>query len=49
MVTAGGDDPERIAIYLAMVGADFEVLDPVEVADAVGKVADRLRRASVRT
>ncbi len=49
MVTVGGDDPERIAIYLAMTGADFEVLDPVEVADAVGKVADRLHRASVRT
>jgi predicted DNA-binding transcriptional regulator YafY len=45
VVTAGGDDAERIAIYLAMVGVDFEVLDPPEVADAVAVVADRLRRA----
>jgi hypothetical protein len=46
VVTAGGDDPERIALYLAMVGADFEVLDPPEVAHAVGVVAERLRRAA---
>lgn len=49
LVTAGGDDAERIAIYLAMVGADFKVLEPAEVADAVGRVAERLRRASIRT
>jgi len=46
VVTAGGDDAERIAVYLAMVGVDFEILDPPEVADAVGIVADRLRRAA---
>jgi predicted DNA-binding transcriptional regulator YafY len=46
VVTAGGDDAERIALYLAMVGADFEVLDPPEVADAVSVVAERLRRAA---
>ncbi len=45
VVTAGGDDTERIAVYLAMVGIDFEVLEPAEVADAVGAVARRLRRA----
>jgi predicted DNA-binding transcriptional regulator YafY len=46
VVTAGGDDAERIAIYLAMVGIDFEVLDPPEVTEAVGAVAERLRRAA---
>ncbi len=46
VMTAGGDDAERIVLYLAMVGADFEVLEPAEVADAVGRVAERLRRAS---
>jgi predicted DNA-binding transcriptional regulator YafY len=46
VMTAGGDNAEQIAIYLAMVGVDFEVLDPPEVADAVGVVAERLRRAA---
>ncbi|HEY7052631.1 MAG TPA: hypothetical protein VH496_10950 [Mycobacterium sp.] len=48
MVTAGGDDAERVALYLAIVGVDFEVLDPPEVASAAGTVADRLHRAAIR-
>ena len=35
IVTAGADDPERMALYLAMVGSDFEILEPPEVARAV--------------
>jgi predicted DNA-binding transcriptional regulator YafY len=49
IVTAGADDPERIPLYLAMVGADFEVLEPPEVADATRALAQRLSRATVRT
>ena len=45
VVTAGADDPERMVIYFAMVGYEFEVLEPPEVVRAVGSVADRLRRA----
>lgn len=45
IVTAGGDDPERIALYLAMPGYRFEVLEPPEVIAAAGVVADRLRAA----
>jgi predicted DNA-binding transcriptional regulator YafY len=45
IVTTGADDPERLALYLAMVGRDFEVLEPAAVADAARVVADRLRRA----
>ncbi len=45
IVTAGGDDPERIALYLAMPGYRFEVLEPPEVVAAAGVVADRLRAA----
>ena len=48
MLTTGGDDPERMARYLAMVGCDFEVLEPPEVARAVGSVAERLQRALSR-
>ena len=50
VVTAGADDPTRMALYFAMPGCDFEVLDPPEVVDAARAVADRLRRAGgVRT
>ncbi len=48
IVTAGADDPERMVFYFATVGADFEVLEPPEVADAVESVAERLRRAAIR-
>jgi predicted DNA-binding transcriptional regulator YafY len=48
IVTAGADDPSRIALYLAMVGAEFEVLEPPEVADATRALARRLRRATVK-
>jgi predicted DNA-binding transcriptional regulator YafY len=46
IVTAGADDPERMVYYFATVGADFEVLEPPEVASAVQSVAARLRRAA---
>ncbi|MUL66659.1 transcriptional regulator [Mycobacterium sp. CBMA 234] len=45
IVTAGGDDPERIVLHLAMPGFRFEVLEPPEVVAAAGAVADRLRAA----
>jgi predicted DNA-binding transcriptional regulator YafY len=48
IVTAGADDPERMAVYFAMVGIDFEVLEPPELVAAAAVVADRLRRATVR-
>src|SRR4029079_5087356 len=46
IVTAGADDPDRMVLYFATVGADFEVLESPEVVAAVGTVADRLRRAA---
>ncbi|HEX7427389.1 MAG TPA: WYL domain-containing protein, partial [Mycobacterium sp.] len=48
VVTAGADDPERMVFYFATVGADFEVLEPPEVARAVEAAAGRLRRAAIR-
>ncbi|HEX9834872.1 MAG TPA: YafY family protein [Mycobacterium sp.] len=47
IVTAGADDPERMVVYFATVGVDFEVLEPPEVVQAVDAVVDRLRRATV--
>lgn len=49
IVTTGADDPERMALYLAMPGCEFEVLDPPEVAAAVRAAAERLHRAAART
>lgn len=45
IVTAGADDPERMVLYFATVGHDFEVLEPPEAVAAVRAVADRLRLA----
>ncbi|MDA4109403.1 helix-turn-helix transcriptional regulator [Mycolicibacterium holsaticum] len=44
IVTAGADDPERMVLYFATVGYDFEVLEPPEVVRAVAAVAQRLCR-----
>ena len=48
IVTTGADDPERMVLYLAMPGCDFEVLEPPEVVDAVRAVADRLQPGGAR-
>ncbi|OBK70960.1 YafY family protein [Mycobacterium sp. 1274761.0] len=48
IVTAGGDEPERMVYYFATVGVDFEVLEPPEVVYAVSSAAARLRRAARR-
>lgn len=45
IVTAGADDPERMVLYFATVGHEFEVLEPPEVVAAVRTVAERLRHA----
>jgi len=46
ILTAGADDPERMVFYLALPGCEFEVLEPPEVVQAVGSLAERLRRAA---
>ncbi|MGA8545636.1 MAG: WYL domain-containing protein, partial [Mycobacterium sp.] len=46
VVTAGGDDPERMVLYFAMTGAAFEVLEPPELIAAARAVSARLRRAA---
>lgn len=48
IVTAGADDPERMVLYFATVGHEFEVIEPPEVVAAVGAVATRLQAAAHR-
>jgi predicted DNA-binding transcriptional regulator YafY len=42
----GSDDPDRLAQYLGLLGADFEVAGSPELVTALQKLADRYRRAS---
>jgi predicted DNA-binding transcriptional regulator YafY len=35
-----------LAVYVAMIGVDFEVLEPPELVEQVGVLADRFRRAT---
>ncbi|WNG88635.1 YafY family protein [Mycobacterium sp. ITM-2016-00317] len=48
VVTVGADDPEGMIPWLAMPGCDFEVLEPLEVIEAVRVVADRIAGAARR-
>lgn len=45
VVTTGADDPERLALYLAMIDCDFEILGPQEVIAGAQAMGERLRRA----
>ena len=46
IVTAGADDPRAMVPWLAMVDADFEILESPELADAMVAMAARMRRAT---
>lgn len=48
IVTTGADDPERMVLFFAMVGCDFEVLSPPEVTRAAEVVSERLGRSVSR-
>ncbi len=46
LVEVGGDDLEGLAVWVGFIREDFEVLDPPELAEAVGRLAERYRRAA---
>jgi predicted DNA-binding transcriptional regulator YafY len=46
IVELGSDDPHQLALWLALMDADFEVLEAPELADAVKAVGDRFHRAA---
>ena len=45
VVVTGADDPQRLALHLAMPGIDFHVLEPPEVAEGAVAMARRLAAA----
>lgn len=48
LLTTGADSLDALALHLALLGADFEVLEPEALADRVRAMADRLTRAAGR-
>jgi predicted DNA-binding transcriptional regulator YafY len=49
IVDVGSDTPMMLAVYLGMLDADFEVDEPRELVEQLGKLADRYRRAITRS
>jgi predicted DNA-binding transcriptional regulator YafY len=41
----GSDHPEMLALYLGMLGADFEIVDSPELVTALGDLVGRFQRA----
>jgi predicted DNA-binding transcriptional regulator YafY len=48
VIEVGSDDPNQLALWLALLDAEFEVLDAPELAAAVREVGDRFHRAAGR-
>lgn len=46
MLTAGGDDLDWLAMHIAALGHETEILDPPELRQAAARLADRLRSIS---
>jgi predicted DNA-binding transcriptional regulator YafY len=46
LLTTGSDSLDLIALHLALLGADFTVVEPPELTEHVRALADRLHRAS---
>jgi predicted DNA-binding transcriptional regulator YafY len=45
-LSTGADTLDLLALHLALIGADFEVLEPPELAGHVHAMAERLRRSA---
>jgi predicted DNA-binding transcriptional regulator YafY len=41
----GSDHPEMLALYLGMLGVDFEIIDSPELVDALSEIVERYQRA----
>ncbi len=48
MLHTGGPSADIIAVHLALLGVDFEVLEPPELVEEVRRLAGRFRRASLK-
>jgi len=48
MLRTGADWLGGLALYVATIGVDFEVVEPPELIDQIRALADRLARATQR-
>lgn len=48
LLHAGSNSLDEIAVYVALMGLDFEVLEPPELVEHVGALSERLGRAARR-
>lgn len=48
-LVTGADSLDAIAVHLAMLDEEFRVLEPMELVDAVRRLAERLQRGSAGT
>jgi len=42
----GATTYENLAMHLSLIGADFEIIEPTELVEEVGRLAERYRRAA---
>jgi hypothetical protein len=49
IINVGSDTPQMLVVYLGMLDADFEVVEPPELLEQLQTLADRYRRAIART
>jgi predicted DNA-binding transcriptional regulator YafY len=46
IIEVGSDTPHQLALYIGLLDADFEILDPPDLAGAFIRLADRYQRAA---
>ena len=46
VIEVGSDTPHQLALYIGLLDADFEILDPPELAEAFVRLAERYQRAA---
>ena len=49
LLHTGSNSLDELAVYVAIKGVDFDVIEPPELLDKIGELADRLRRTTTGT
>ena len=46
IIEVGSDTPHQLALYIGLLDADFDILEPANLADAFIRLAERYQRAA---
>ena len=49
IIEVGSDTPHQLALYIGLLDADFDILDPPDLAEAFARLAERYQRAAQAT